>query len=421
MALTAKKIAQLLGKPGRYLDGGDLGRSLYLQVTPNGASWLLRYERGGRERMMGLGALTDFSLSEARERARAQRQLIADGLDPLDLRKSERAKQALERAKSITFEAAAKQYSEVNQPRWASGKHAAQFLSSLEAHAFPIVGNLPVSAIDTGLVIKVLEHHVEAERGHAAGQFWRVLNVTADRVRTRIEAVLDFAAVRGYRAAGDNPARWKSHIANVLPARGKQQKANHHPALPYAEVAEFVALLRTREGSAALALEFTILTCARTSETLRATWNEIDFHANMWTVPANRMKGGKEHRVPLSDRALEILQAVPRETGNQFLFVGPRDGALGSATMNKLLRRMGRPDITVHGFRSTFRDWSAEQTSYPSELLEMALAHTVGSKVEAAYRRSDMVEKRRRLMADWGRYCATPAGARDNVTTLRAS
>ncbi len=358
-------------------------------------------------------------MSEARERARAQRQLLADGIDPLELRKSERAKQALERAKSITFEAAAKQYSEVNQPRWASGKHAAQFLSSLEAHAFPIIGDLPVGVIDTGLVLKVLEHHVEAERGHAAGRFWDVLSVTADRVRMRIEAVLDFAAVRGYRAAGDNPARWKGHIANVLPARGKQQKDKHHPALSYSDVAEFVALLRTHVDVAALALEFTILTCARTGETLRSTWNEIDLHAKMWTISASRMKGGKEHRVPLSDRALEILQAAPRETGNPFVFVGPRDGALGSAAMNKLLRRTGRTDITVHGFRSTFRDWSAEQTSYPSEMLEMALAHTVGTKVEAAYRRTDMVEKRRRLMADWARYCETPAGVRANVTPLR--
>ena len=419
MALTAKKIDALRKKPGRYIDGGDLGRGLYLQVTPNGASWLMRYERSGRERWMGLGALRDFSLSEARARARAQRQLLADGIDPLDLRKSERVKQALERAKAISFEAAAKQYSDVNQGKWESRKYSAQFLSSLKDHAFSIIGNLPVSAIDTGLVIKVLERHVEAERGHPAGRFWDVVHVTADRVRTRIEAVLDFAAVRGYRPAGDNPARWKGHIANVLPARTKQQRDNHHPALPYSEAAEFVALLHAREGVAALALEFTILTCARTGETLRAVWDEIDLHAKMWIIPANRMKGGKEHRVPLCNRALEILEAVPRESGNPFVFVGPRDGALGAVAMNKLLKRMGRSGITVHGFRSTFRDWGAEQTTYPSEMLEMALAHTVGNKVEAAYRRSDMVEKRRRLMADWARYCATPAGVRDNVMPLR--
>ena len=392
MALTTKKVAGLT-EPGRYGDG----HGLYLQVIgPSNRSWLLRYERGGRERWMGLGALHTFSLAEARDRARKARQLLADGIDPLDARKAERARIGLEAARFITFQEATRQYFDLHEGKWRNAKHRTQFLSSLTIYAFPVIGGLPVAAIDTGLVLKAIE------------PIWLTKTETASRVRGRIEAVLDWATVRGYRT-GDNPARWKGHLAEVLPARGQIAKTIHHPALPYADLPAFFAELRTREGMAAQALEFTILTAARTGEVIRAAWTEIDIAGKVWTVPAGRMKGGREHRVPLADRAVEILDGLPREDGNDFVFIGARAGtAQSDMAMTTLLRRMGRGDITVHGFRSTFRDWAAERTNYANHVVEMALAHVIGDKVEAAYRRGDLFAKRARLMADWSHYCAGP-------------
>ena len=406
MPLTAKRVAKVKGQ-GRYSDG----HGLYLQVTPAGVkSWLFRYERDSRERWMGLGPLHAFSLEEARTRARAARQALADGADPLDRRKAEAAARALEAAKTKTFAECAITYFDSHERKWKNAKHRAQFMSSMKQYAFPVIGKLPVAAIDTGLVLKVVE------------PIWSTKTETASRVRNRIESVLDWATVRGYRT-GDNPARWKGHLAEVLPARNQIAKTRHHAALPFAEVPAFMTDLRARVGIAARALEFTILVAGRTSEVTGAHWSEIDLSAKVWTVPAGRIKGGREHRVPLSEPAVALLKALPRE--GQFAFPGARRRrAISNMAMDAVLRRMGYKDgrATVHGFRSTFRDWAAEQTAYPNHVVEMALAHAIGNQVEAAYRRGDLFDKRRRLMAEWSRYCASPPNAgRSKVVRLRGT
>ena len=402
MALTAIKVTKAT-KPGRYGDG----QGLYLQVSNTGLkSWLLRYERHGRERWMGLGPLHTVGLKDARDRAHMARRLLLDGIDPLDARKAERAAQALEAARSLTFEQAAQQYFEAHEQKWRNAKHRQQFLNTLKAYAFTKIGKFPVAAIDTGLVLKCIE------------PIWSDKTETASRVRARIEAVMDWATVRGYRK-GDNPARWKGHLDNVLPARGQIQKTTHHAALPYAELAVFMAALSQREGVAARALEILILNAARTGEVIGATWDEIDLIAKIWTVPANRIKGGKEHRVPLSDRAVEILRALPQEAGNNYVFIGPQGGGLSNMAMASVLARMQRTGFTVHGFRSTFRDWAAERTNCANHVVEMALAHVIGDKVEAAYRRGDLFDKRRRLMVDWAKYCAMASAGTENVITLK--
>lgn len=388
--LTVKKIERLK-EPGRYLDQ----RGLYLQVmSATNRSWLLRYEINGRKRWMGLGPCADFTLDEARERARQARQLLADGIDPLEARQAERAQRALAAAQTITFQDAAQQYFDQHERKWRNAKHRAQFLSTLRDYAFLKIGKLSVAAIDTGLVLKVIE------------PIWQTKTETANRVRGRIESVLDWATVRGYRT-GDNPARWKGHLDNVLPARSKIAPHKHHRALPYRDIPEFMTALGQREGFGARALEFTILTAARTGEVIGARWGEIDLKEKIWTVPAGRMKAAKEHRVPLSDRAVAILKALPREA--EFVFPGGRKGApISNMAMAELLKRMERLDITVHGFRSAFRDWAAEKTTYANHVVEMALAHAIADKSEAAYRRGDLLPKRVPLMAAWARYCTTP-------------
>jgi integrase len=416
MKLTVKKIEQLKKQPGRYFDG----HGLYLQVlSKTNQSWLLRYERNKKERWMGLGPLHTFGLSEARERARKARQQLFDGIDPLEQRRQEKTARALEAAKSKTFHQCADDYFLTNRDSWKSLKWAKQFSLELNRYAYPIIGALPVSAVDTGLVLKVLEQRVEAARGLPAGTFWLTRNKLASRVRGRIEAILDFATVRGYRT-GDNPARW-THLKHALGKKAANGN-RHHAALPYKDLPEFLVELRQLEGVAARALEFTILTAARTGEALGATWPEIDLNAKTWTIPAERMKATKEHRVPLSDRAVELLSALPREQGNSFVFIGAGKGSgLSKDAMPAVLQRLGREGITVHGFRSTFRDWAAEQTSYPNHVVEMALAHTIGNAVEAAYRRGDLFKKRIALMEAWSRYCSSPAATGANVVVLRGA
>lgn len=402
MALTIKRIARL-SQPGRHGDG----HGLYLQVVSRtNRSWLLRYERGGHERAMGLGPLHTINLYEARERARKARQLLLDGIDPLEARAAEKHTAALAAARSLTFEAATRAYFEAHEKSWTNAKHRAQVLSSLSTYAFPKMGKLSVAAIDTALVMKCLE------------PIWNTKTETASRVRGRIEAVLDWATVRGYRT-GDNPARWKGHIAELLPSRERIQKTVHHAALPFAALPDFMAALAARGGPAAKALEFTILTAARTGEAVGARWEEININEKVWTVPGGRIKGGKEHRVPLSDRALALLRALPTEKGNPFVFLGPqKGGGLSHMAMNRVLMRMGHEDITVHGFRSTFRDWAAERTNYHNHVVEMALAHVVGSKVEAAYRRGDLFDKRRHLMEAWADFATQPAPVAGDVVPL---
>ncbi|MHC2672753.1 integrase [Bradyrhizobium diazoefficiens] len=407
MALTTRQVAKLC-EPGRYGDG----RGLYLQVTPTGArSWLLRYESGGRERAMGLGPADDFTLDEARERARKARQLLKDGIDPIDARKDELAKQTLEKtlaaAANVTFKECAEQYYKFHSRKWNNAKHSAQFLSTMKTYAYPVLGNMPVAAIGKALVLKAIE------------PIWYTKTETASRVRGRIEAVLDFAKTRGYRT-GENPATWDGNLIHALPARNTIAKVEHHPALPFVELPVFMVQLAAREGIAARALELAILTASRTGEIIGSRWSEIDLDAKLWTIPAERMKAKKEHRVPLTGRPLELLKGLPREA--DFVFPGGRKGVpISNMAMAGVLKRMGRLEITVHGFRSTFRDWAAERTGYPNHVVEMALAHVIGNKVEAAYRRGDLFEKRRRLMTDWATYCGTPAvGKRDNVMPMRA-
>lgn len=404
MALSIKKIAKAT-KRGRYADG----HNLYLQVNRRGTkSWLLRYVRNGRERWMGLGPLHTLTLEEARARATAARQRLLDGNDPLADRQAQRAARALEAAKTKTFADCATAYFEAHERKWKNVKHRQQFLSTLKHYAFPVIGELPVSEIDTGLVLNVIK------------PIWESKTVTADRVRHRIEKVLNWATFHGLRK-GDNPARWKGNLSEVLPSRQRIAKTTHFAALPFADLPAFMVKLRARDNISARALEFTILTAARTSEVTGARWAEMDLAAKIWTVPAGRIKGGREHRVPLSDRAVAILEAMPRES--EWVFPGGRKGKpLSNMAMDKVLRLMGFKDgrATVHGFRSTFRDWAAERTTHPNHVIEMALAHTIGSKVEAAYRRGDLFDKRQRLMADWAKYCASrPVDtATSNITPM---
>jgi integrase len=410
MKLTAKRVAKAITRPGRYGDG----HGLYLQVVnTNNVSWLLRYERGGRERWLGLGPLHTVGLKDARERARA----LLDGIDPLEAKKAAKVQRALAAAKAMTFSEAVRGYLDQHSAKWRNAVHAAQWPSTLKTYVEPILGQLPVGEINMPLVLKVLEQKLAATRRYSAGSFWMTRPETAKRVRGRIEAILDWAKARGYRT-GDNPAAW-STIGQVLPARGQIAKVEHHPALDYRELPAFMAMLRALEGSAARALEFLILTAARTQEVIGAKWNEIDIEQRVWAVPAGRMKASKEHRVPLSVRAVELLGSLYREADNPYVFIGPRRAGLSRSAMAEVLKRAGHSNVTVHGFRSSFRDWAAERTAYPNHVVEMALAHAIPAAVEAAYRRGDLLDKRRRLMEDWAKFCASPpAQQTDKIVTM---
>ena len=401
--LTSKKVERKK-TPGRYFDA----HGLYLQVrNADNKSWLLRYERDGKERWHGLGPVHAFNLKEARLRARKVRQLLADGVDPIDNRRAERAARALEAAKAMTFKQCAEAYIAANEGAWKNAKHAAQWASTLKTYVYPHIGHLAVADVDTGLVLKCIE------------PIWRDKTETASRVRGRVESILDWATVRKYRT-GDNPARWLGHLEHVLPSKGKLAKVNHHAALPYAELPDFIRRLREREGMAARALELAILTAARTGEIIGTRWDEIDLDDKVWTIPAGRMKGGREHKVTLSERAIQLLRALPTEEGNPHIFIGPRPGSgLSNMSMTAVLRRMGHGDITVHGMRSSFRDWAAERTNYPNHVVEMALAHAVADKVEAAYRRGDLLKKRFALAEAWARFCASPPVTSEGVVALR--
>jgi integrase len=404
--LTALKVGRA-SKPGMYADGGGL----YLQITPGGKSWIYRFMLRGRSREMGLGSVGAIKLTDARKRAAECRQLCHDGVDPIEARYAARAQAKLDEAKALTFKSAATAYIALHRAGWRNEKHAAQWESTLETYAYPMLGSLSVQAIDTGLVLKVLE------------QIWTDKPETASRLRGRIEAILDWATAREYRT-GDNPARWRGHLDKTLPARSKVRAIKHHAALPYAELPDFMIAQRGQASIAARALEFTILTAARTGETIGATADEFNLSEKVWTIPAERMKARQQHRVPLSDRALAIVREMlaVREEGQQFLFPGRKAAKpLSNMAMTAVLRRMKRGNLTVHGFRSTFRDWAAERTSYPRDVVEMALAHAIADKTEAAYRRGDLFEKRRRLMAEWAKYASAPtATTRNTVVPLRA-
>jgi integrase len=382
-------------RPGFLADGAGL----YLRIGPTGAkSWVFRYRRGGRLHDMGLGSLTAVTLAEAREKALACRRLRLAGIDPIEDRRAGAIKAALDAARTMTFKQCAEAYVAAHRAGWRNPKHAAQWATTLDAYVYPVFGDQPVQAIDTGFVMRAVE------------PIWTAKPETASRVRGRIESVLDWATARNYRQ-GENPARWRGHLENLLPARSKVRRVEHHAALPYAEIGAFMAELRARDGVAARALEFAILTAARTGEVIGATWAEFDLQDRLWTIPAERMKAGREHRVPLSAPALAILQALPKGEPSDRVF------PLSQMALLMTLRRMGRGDLTVHGFRSTFRDWAAERTGFPAEVAEMALAHTVADKVEAAYRRGDLFAKRRQLAEAWAKFCAEAPGG--HVIPLR--
>ena len=398
--LTALKVSRAK-LPGMYADGGGL----YLQITEGGASWVYRYMLNGRAREMGLGPLALFGLQEARAKAQDARRLRHEGVDPIEHRRTARAQQQLDAAKAVTFQQCAERYIASHRAGWRHAKHVEQWESSLQRLAFPVIGALPVQAINTALVMNVIE------------AIWDEKPETASRVRGRIESILDWAKARGYRT-GENPARWKGHLKNLLPPRSKVRMVEHYAAMPYDQLPALMVELRVQDGIDARALEFTILTAARVSEAVGARWSEIS--GDVWTIPAERMKGGKPHRVPLSRRAMDLLKALPRN--GDLIFPGPKLGrALNINAPRKLLIDMGH-SVTVHGFRSSFRDWVAERTSYPNHVAEAALAHAVADKVEKAYRRTDLFEKRRRLMADWAAWCSRPmSGSPGNVTFLSSN
>lgn len=387
--LDALKVRRALD-PGYYADGAGL----YLQVSGGGArSWIYRFTLDGRTRDMGLGSALTFTLAEARQAALEARKLQAAGIDPIEQRKAQRAGKRAAEVKVVTFREEADAYIDAHRTGWKNAKHAEQWRSTLETYAYPIIGDVAVADVDTGMLVKILE------------PIWSKKTETANRVRGRIERILSRAASRGHRS-GENPARWRSHLENILPARSRVAPVRHHAALPYAAMGEFMRELRAQAGVAAQALEFTILCAARTSETIRAEWSEIDFGQKVWTIPAHRMKAKRDHRVPLSDRAVKLLESLGRDPSARFIFTKPGDQShLSNGAMLALLDRMNRGNITTHGFPSTFRDWASEQTSFSSEVSEMALAHIVQDKVEAAYRRGDLFNKRRAMMTAWSDFC----------------
>ena len=404
--LTDRVIKQAR-RPGVLIDGAGL--RLRVTANPNSGdvrkSWIVRVTvKDGPVRELGLGSAELISLKDAREAARRIRQQARAGVDPLAAKEQARARKAAEAALNITFRQCAEAFIAAHAESWRNDKHRRQWGSTLENYAYPVLGASPVRSIDQAMIMNVLD------------PIWSTKTETASRLRGRIEAVLDWAAVRGYRD-GDNPARWRGHLQRALPSRDKVRRVRHYPALAYSEIPKFVSQLRMMPGVAARALEVTILTAARSSESLNASWREFDLREDTWTIPGARMKSGREHRVPLSHAASALIHALGRDGSYSglgrksdlnaaWLFPGAKKGRpLSNMAMLKVLERMGRKDLTAHGFRSTFRDWVAEQTDFPGEVAEAALAHVVGDKVEAAYRRGDLFEKRRKLMEAWAAFC----------------
>jgi integrase len=377
-------------QPGLYGDGGGL----YLQITKDLVkSWVFRYMRNGRARAMGLGPLHTISLAAARMKAHECRLKLLEGIDPLDAKAEIRKARLKQQARTKTFKQCATAYIKTQESGWKNKKHASQWTRTLETYAYPIIGDLPVAAVDLALVNQILT------------PIWTTKTETASRIRGRIESILDWAKVQGYRD-GDNPARWRGNFDKLLPRQSKVAKVRHHPALPYADMPAFYRTLLTQEGSAALALAFLILTATRTGEVLGARLSELDLKARIWHIPAERMKAAKAHRIPLSDSALTILERVRPFATGQYVFPGRGiDKPLSNMALLKLLARMGREDLTTHGLRSTFRDWAAECTNFPREICEAALAHTINSKTAAAYQRGDLLVRRATLMNEWASYC----------------
>ena len=405
MAKGVEKLSPAAVNKAKVGMHGD-GAGLWLHVGPNafdekgkatgtGKSWIFRFMLDGKAREMGLGPLHTISLSEARDLARTCRKTVLEGTDPLEMKHAAKKARRLEAAKAITFKACAAKYIAANKAGWKNAKHADQWENTLTTYVYPILGGLSVSEIDTGHVTRVLE------------PIWTTKSETASRVRGRIESVLSYATTHGWRA-GENPARWRGHLENVLPKKSKVSKVEHHAALPWRESGAFIKTLAGEQGTGALAFRFAILTAARTGEVIGAQWSEIDMQHAVWTIPGERMKAGVEHRVPLSDDAMALLREAGklRVDGVDFVFPGGKKGKpLSNMALLMTLRRMKRDDLTAHGFRSTFRDWAAE-TGQPADIAEAALAHTVGDKTVAAYQRGDLLDRRRKLMEAWAAFCS---------------
>lgn len=376
-------------KRGYYADGGGL----YFRVSEFGTkSWVFRYTVAGKAREMGLGAFPDVTIKEARERAAEARKTLRDGVDPIEVRKQAYSAKLASSATALTFEQCAIAFIAAKEPEWKNAKHGEQWRNTLATYAYPVIGKMLVRDVEQAHILRILE------------PIWTTKTETASRLRGRIENVLDYATARGYRT-GDNPARWRGHLDMILAKPSKVAKVDHHAALPYIEIGSFMAELKNQIGQGARALEFAILTVARSGEVRGATWTEIDLNAAVWTIPAERMKASKEHRIPLSSAVVQLLENLPRMADSNLLFPSTKGKELSDMTLTAVLRRMERP-ITAHGFRSTFRDWAGETTAFPREVIEHALAHQLKDKAEAAYARGTLFEKRRRLMADWATYCA---------------
>ena len=392
-------------QPGMYADGGGL----YLRVAEGGSKqWIYRYTTNGHNRDMGLGPVRLLTLAEARERARAAGKLRLDGIDPIAYKHAERGAAIVAAAGAKTFKECAEGFIRDNEKKWTHPKHRRDWKRTLVRFVFPALGNLPVASIDTPLVLKVIK------------PLWERVPETASRVRGRIEAVLGWATVHHYRT-GDNPARWRQHLQHALPSRSEIAKVEHHAAMPYTQVASFMDALRNDTSIAARCLEFITLTAARLGEATGATWDEIDLGARTWTIPAKRMKGDKEHKVPLSDAAMAVLKTMREIRQSAYVFPGFKPGQpIGADALRELIKKLASDDVTVHGLRSTFRDWAADCTSFLNEVAEMALSHAIPSAVEAAYRRGDLFEKRRRLMEAWAEFCAKPNATGKVVALARA-
>lgn len=398
MGLTVKQVEKIIrdAKPGSTSDG----EGLYLRITPQGSSsWQFRYTIAGKRRLMGLGGCADVGLAEARDKAAQARKQVKQGIDPLEAKHIEDVE---EQAKATTFKDAANEYIKLHRAGWKNAKHAQQWENTLRDYVFPRFGDKPIQEVDTAQVLAVLK------------PIWQEKPETANRVRNRIELVIDAQRAQGL-FTGSNPAAWRGHLDKLLPKRSKASKT-HHAAMDYRKLPEFYARLQgERESLSSTALALTILTACRTSEVLLAQWDEFDLDGALWTIPGERMKAGRPHRVPLSGEALRLLESLPNRKG--LLFPGQRKGKpLSNMAMTMCLRKLKHPDLTVHGFRSTFRDWAAEETHYPNIVAEQALAHVVGNAVEAAYRRGDLLEKRRALMTDWAAYCTSKPV--DNVVNI---
>ncbi len=397
-----------LTKPGLHFVGVVSG--LALQIAPSGAkSWILRYPDGKKRKEMGLGAYPDVGLADARRRAREEREKLDKGIDPITERRMAQSAMKAQNAAAITFEKAALAYIEAHESGWDNAKHIQQWRNSLATYAYPHIGALLVRDISVSNVLQVLEPIWSGEKARTE---------TATRIRSRMELVLDWSAARGYRE-GLNPARWRGHLDKLLPKPSKVSKVEHHTALAIDEMGAFMVALREQIGMGAKALEFAILNASRSGEVRLATWDEIDFTTNMWVIPAERMKAKREHRVPLSETAVQLLEGLPRMANTTLVFPAPRGGALSDMTLTAVLRRM-EVNAVPHGFRSTFKDWASERTAYPNEMSELALAHAIGDKVEAAYRRGDMLERRRKMMSDWATFCATVAQPSADVVPIGA-